>query len=109
MRTPEKAKKVTRLRSDNRGCFLVERGERWAELAAVELTVRASFVEDDSEKARVLELMAEKYGAFRTSSRQMPEATRVHYGAGSAVIRLEPEGKLLTWDNSKLRLNAADT
>jgi hypothetical protein len=108
MRTPDKAKKVGRLRRDSRGCFLVERGVRWAELAAVELAVRASFVTEAPEKSMVLGLMAEKYGASRTSSRQLPDATKAHYGSGHAVIRLEPEGQLLTWDNSKLQLKPAD-
>ncbi len=104
MRTPDKAKKVARVCNDERGCFLVERGEKWAELAAVELPVRASTVEDRDLEDRVIDEMDRKYRDFRTPARRMPDATKAHYNSGSTVIRLEPSGKLLTWDNSRLRL-----
>ena len=35
MRTPRRTKKVARVRRDPRASFLVESGERWAELVAV--------------------------------------------------------------------------
>jgi general stress protein 26 len=104
--TPDRSKKVIRIGNDERGCFLVERGERWAELAAVEIPVKATVVTDANEKGKVAELMNEKYQGFRTPRRKMPEATKAHYGSGTAVIRLEPAGRLLTWDNSKLRLQS---
>ncbi len=104
LRTPERSKKVSRIRNDSRGTFLVERGERWAELAAVHVPVRATLVDDPSEQEKVQALMAEKYAAFRTVRREMPDATKAHYGSQRAVIRLTPEGRFLTWDNAKLRL-----
>lgn len=101
--TPAKSKKVARIRNDDRGCLLVERGEAWLDLAAVELPVRATIVDDDVEAEHVAALLAEKYAAYRPASTRLPDATRSHY-SGQAVIRLEPAGPLLTWDNRRLKL-----
>jgi hypothetical protein len=46
----------------------------------------------------------EKYASFRTDDTRLPDATREHYAVESAVLRLTPVGRLVTWDNSKLRL-----
>lgn len=106
LRTPEGAKKLARIGRDDRGCFLVERGERWAELAAVEMAVRGSLVTDPAVERSVTELFDLKYQAFRTSRQQMPDATKAHY-SGTRLVRLAPAGKLITWDNSRLRLRSA--
>jgi hypothetical protein len=103
VQTPERAKKLVRIGHDDRGCFLVERGERWAELAAVELPVRASVVHDPALAAVVSERLDAKYRPFRTASSRLPAATRSHY-SGSVLVRLEPAGKLVSWDNARLRL-----
>src|SRR5579862_3085339 len=50
---PSRTKKVARVRRDPRASFLVESGERWAELRAVHLSGEVAFVEDDAEKARI--------------------------------------------------------
>jgi hypothetical protein len=105
VRTPEKAKKLTRISHDDRGCFLVESGKRWAELAAVEMPVRASVIADESVESAAAGLFDQKYRSFRTSRRQLPDATKSHY-SGTRLIRLEPSGKLVTWDNSRLRLGS---
>lgn len=42
LHTPGKTKKVTRVRNDERACFLVESGEKWTDLAAVMLPVQAA-------------------------------------------------------------------
>lgn len=105
--TPERSKKVTRVRHDDRGCLLVERGEAWVELAAVEVPVRATVLEPGDETARVGELFDAKYAAFRPEQARMPDATKKHY-AGQVLIRLDPAGKFLTWDNSRLRLGGSD-
>jgi Pyridoxamine 5'-phosphate oxidase len=99
--TPASSKKVTRVRNNPRTSFLVESGERWAELAAVHLTCTATVVEGD-EVAWVEAEKARKYGAFRTARRAMPERTRDHYGGARAAIRLDPDARVLTWDNSRL-------
>src|SRR5262249_23651876 len=51
--TPARAKKLSRIRHDPRGSFLVESGERWAELEAVHLTGRIERVTDEDEIARI--------------------------------------------------------
>lgn len=101
--TPERSKKVARVRNDDRGCLLVERGEAWVELAAVEVSVRATVLDPGDESDAAMTLFDTKYAAFRPEQSRMPDATKQHY-AGQAVIRLDPAGKFLTWDNSRLRL-----
>jgi len=102
-----RGKKVVRARNDTRASFLVEAGERWAELRAVHADCVAEIIEPDEELAtRLDEAMNEKYAAYRTARSKMPTATREHYAnAAGATIRLTPQGKLLTWDNRKLGLD----
>lgn len=102
--TPARSKKVTRIRHDDRGCLLVEWGEKWTELAAVELPVRAVMVDDADEAAAAAARLAEKYAPYRPAPTRLPDATASHYASGQAVIRLEPAGPLITWDNSRIRL-----
>jgi PPOX class probable F420-dependent enzyme len=102
--TPAKSKKVLRIRHDDRACLLVERGEAWVELAAVEIAVRATILEPGSEADAAGELFAGKYAAFRPASARMPDATKQHY-SGQAVLRLDPAGSALTWDNARIRLS----
>lgn len=99
-----KTKKFTRVRNDDRVSFLVETGLAWKELKAVQLTGRAHLVTDEAEVARVDKELDRKYAAYRTERKAMPAATRQHY-SGRAVLVIEPEGRILTWDNAKLRLN----
>jgi hypothetical protein len=49
-------------------------------------------------------LLDEKYGAYRTPRPDMPDATRARYEVESAVIRLDHEERILSWDNAKLEL-----
>jgi nitroimidazol reductase NimA-like FMN-containing flavoprotein (pyridoxamine 5'-phosphate oxidase superfamily) len=103
MTTPSGTKKVSRVRSDARASFLVESGERWAELKAVHLTGRATVVtSDDRLLARVDAAHADKYAAFRTTSTKMPAASRQHYAQERAVVRFEPDERILSWDNARL-------
>lgn len=101
--TPSSSKKVSRLRNDQRACLLVERGEAWEELAAVELPVRATVLPPGPEADRALEAFDRKYAGFRPARSRMPDAARTRYSS-QAVIRLDPAGPALTWDNSKIRL-----
>ena len=48
--------------------------------------------------------LTEKYASYRTEDTKLPDATRAHYAVEAAVLRLTPVGRLVTWDNSKLRL-----
>ena len=104
-RTPSTSKKVARIARDGRAGFLVESGERWAELTAVSFRAAAERVTDEPLCARVMAARAEKYRGRGTGGggRALPEATVRHYATESAVIRLAPVGAPITWDNSKIR------
>jgi PPOX class probable F420-dependent enzyme len=102
--TPSRTKKVARIRRDPRASFLVESGERWADLRAVHLTGRVEEVHDERMLARIDEAMDRKYSSFRTPAADMPEATRDHY-AGRTFFRLVPDPRVLTWDNSRITLS----
>ncbi|MGH9136942.1 MAG: pyridoxamine 5'-phosphate oxidase family protein [Acidimicrobiales bacterium] len=102
--TPAHTRKVARIRADERACFLVERGEAWTELAAVELAVRASIVATEAEEvATALSGFAAKYAAYRPAPVRLPKATTKHYST-QAVIRLDPIEPALSWDNARIRL-----
>jgi PPOX class probable F420-dependent enzyme len=100
---PAGTKKLARLRHDPRAAFLVESGQRWAELKAVHLTGRVEWLHDDDEVAVVERALEAKYAAFRTATTRMPQATRDRY-ATRAYLRFVPDDRVLTWDNRKLRL-----
>ena len=105
--TPTHTKKVARVRRDPRVSFLVESGQRWAALVGVHLTGKARVVDDDPDLlARVNAAMDDKYHAFRTSRREMPDGTRRHYEVETAVIEVTPDERILTWDNSRLQLGS---
>ena len=94
--------KVKRIERDPRSAFLVESGDQWSELAAVLVQTTARIVADDDEAVAATEMIAAKY-AGRGHGETVPEATQAHYAAPWAVIRLEPLGALISWDNSRLR------
>ncbi|HWN35110.1 MAG TPA: pyridoxamine 5'-phosphate oxidase family protein [Pseudonocardia sp.] len=103
-RTPATSKKVARIARDGRAGFLVESGERWAELTAVSFRVAAAQVTDEPLCARVLAARAEKYRGRGTGGRDtLPKATVRHYAAESAIVRLTPVGPPISWDNHKIR------
>ena len=100
---PSRTKKIARLRHDPRASFLVESGERWAELEAVHLTGHVEFVDDLALIERIDDGLEKKYAAFRTSREEMPERTQAHY-AGRTFLRLVPDERILSWDNRRLPL-----
>ena len=102
---PSKTKKISRIRHDPRASFLVEAGERWAELRAVHLTGAITEVLDDAAKAEIDAALDAKYGAFKTARSEMSDATRDVY-ANQVFFRLVPASRILTWDNRRLELNA---
>lgn len=105
MRTLAASKKALRIKHDERACFMVESGEAWKDLAAVVVPVRASLIDPAGEEAkRALAALGAKYQGFGLPQKQVPEATKKHYGASNVVIRLEPAGKMITWNNAKIRL-----
>lgn len=102
LQTPAKAKKVARVRADDRASFLVESGLAWRELKAVLLVGRAELVDDEDLAGDVLRRVSEKYEDFRMKSEAMPEASQRHYAGTNAVITIRPEDRVLSWDNAKL-------
>jgi nitroimidazol reductase NimA-like FMN-containing flavoprotein (pyridoxamine 5'-phosphate oxidase superfamily) len=98
-----RGRKLQRLRRDPRSSFLVETGERWADLKAVHLTGVCEIVDlDDELSARFRREMDRKYGAFRSSG-AMPKATAEFYAkAVHGVVRFTPDQRVLNWDNTKL-------
>ena len=99
---PARTRKFGRIARDSRVAFLVETGLAWKELSAVHVTGRARIVSDPAELERVRAATDAKYGAFRTDRAKMPSATAQHYQRDTATVCIEPEGKLLTWDNARL-------
>jgi nitroimidazol reductase NimA-like FMN-containing flavoprotein (pyridoxamine 5'-phosphate oxidase superfamily) len=100
--TPGASKKVARVGHDERASFLVESGERWVDLKAVHLTGRAILVDDPEVAERVRAASDTKYGAFRMVSESIPTATRKHYAQTPALICLEPDERIVSWENAKL-------
>lgn len=108
--TPVGAKKVVRVRHDERASFLVESGDCWVDLSAVHVQVTGHVLDpqvDRDEVGTAAGLLDCKYASFRPASTSMPKATSEHYHR-QAIIRLNPVGKLLTWDNSRIRLRAPE-
>jgi PPOX class probable F420-dependent enzyme len=103
LRTPARSKKVARIRRDPRVAFLVEDGERWAELRAVHLMGQAELIDDAALLARVNAELDRKYARFRTARSAMPHATRRHYETPFVLIRIDPDDRYISWDNRKLR------
>ncbi len=86
--------------------FLVESGERWAELRAVHLTGTAAIVTDPDVLAWVDAAMDAKYRAFRTSRSTMPDDTREHYSVAQSTMEIVPDERVLSWDNARLGITA---
>jgi PPOX class probable F420-dependent enzyme len=103
-RTLAATKKAARLRHDPRISFLVEGGERWAELWAVHLAGTAAVVDDADTIARFEATMHAKYSAFRTDRSNMADDTRAHYERPPVIIRIDAEERYLSWENAKLGL-----
>ena len=100
---PATAKRVARVRRDPRVSFLVESGQRWAELRAVHLTGQARVVTEPDILARVAAALDAKYAPFRMQRAAMPAATRAHYEVALATIEITPDAHILNWDNARLR------
>lgn len=101
VRTPRRSKKVARVRNDSRGSFLVDAGEAWAELRAVVLPVRVTVVDDEAAAARARALLDAKYARFVVPPEELPPPVAAAY-ADMAVLRLDPNGAPLTWNNAAL-------
>ncbi|MCK9900932.1 pyridoxamine 5'-phosphate oxidase [Parafrankia colletiae] len=101
--TPPRAAKLARVRRDPRAAFLVEAGRAWVDLRAVHVSGRLQVVDDDAARQQVRDLLDTKYAGFRLPPERLPAAVRAAY-AERTVLRLDPQGRLLRWDNSRIRL-----
>ena len=108
IQTHVNTKKVARIRHDPRASFLVEAGERWAELKAVHLTGRMSVETDEGVVAKVQSEADRKYAGLRTTPEKLPDATRRHYAPELITLRLDHEERIISWDNKKIRLREPD-
>lgn len=99
---PAPTKKFSRIRRDPRVGFLVESGTGWAELVGVHFNGRARPVAPGEQLDEVTAALDAKYESFRTARSDMPEATRARYGTATTTVELVPEGRILSWDNSRL-------
>ena len=109
VRTPAKTRKVEHVRNDPRATFLVERGEKWIELCAVMVYADVELLDAGEEYAAASAAITAKYAGFGMEPKAMgdkkvPDATKAHYAGRSAMLRLTPTERLVTWDNSRLRL-----
>lgn len=99
-----RGKKLSRVRSDPRASFLVESGEKWADLKAVCLTGKAEIFEPPSElQRRIRTELDRKYAAYRSVRTAMPNETQKAYTTAAwAIVRFTPDERILNWDNAKL-------
>lgn len=102
VRTLSGSPKAEHVRRDPRVCFVVESGKAWSELKAVVLHGTAEVLNDPEMAARIDAMFDEKYEGYRTPV-TVPDATRRHYDAPRAHIRITERGRPLTWDNARLR------
>ena len=103
--TPPSSAKMKRIRHDDRCCVLVETGESWVDLAAVEFPARAVIMDAGPETERVAKLLDEKYADFQPPWDRVPDVVLRSY-AKRTYLRLEPAGPMISWDNSKIRLKS---
>jgi PPOX class probable F420-dependent enzyme len=99
---PANTKKFARIARDPRVSFLVESGERWADLLGVHLTGTARIVEDEQLLERIAAALPEKYDRFRTPRNQMPGETRARYETPVTTIQITPDDRVLSWENARL-------
>jgi nitroimidazol reductase NimA-like FMN-containing flavoprotein (pyridoxamine 5'-phosphate oxidase superfamily) len=105
VRTPAASKKINRIRNNSNTGFLVESGERWRDLTAVSFAAEATFVDDDALCNDILDARAQKYkGLGSGGSRTLPPVAVKHYSSRPSIVRLTPVGRLISWDNRKMRL-----
>jgi general stress protein 26 len=103
-----RTKKVARVRRDPRVSFLVESGERWRDLRGVHLTGRARIVTEPELLERVGQVLGEKYAGFAGDRAAMPAETRGHYEVEHLVIEIEPDERILSFDNARIPLAPAE-
>jgi nitroimidazol reductase NimA-like FMN-containing flavoprotein (pyridoxamine 5'-phosphate oxidase superfamily) len=105
VRTGSDSKKAKRARADTRASFLVECGERWAELQAVHMVGGVTEVDVESDRGvEAEEKFTAKYAPVRTDNSQMNSTTRSRYAAPRVFLEFDPDDRILSWDNRRLGL-----
>lgn len=100
-----RGRKLQRIRHDPRGSFLVETGQRWADLKAVHLTGTCEIVDLDGDLSKRFGAEIDrKYSAFRSRSSMPKETAEFYAKALNGVVRFTPDERILNWDNTKLTL-----
>lgn len=103
-RSASRSAKVKHIKADHRVCCMVEEGERWIDLKAATLSCDAQIVEDEVLCSRISELIGNKYRTFGAHVQAAPKATRNHYAASMAVVKLTPRSReVRSWYNRKIR------
>ncbi|MDH4145898.1 MAG: pyridoxamine 5'-phosphate oxidase family protein [Acidimicrobiia bacterium] len=98
-----RGKKIDRIRHDPRASFLVESGERWADLKAVHYTGRAELVDLDAATSKRFNAEIErKYSTFRSRDAMAPETAAYYEKALRGMVRFTPDERVLHWDNTKI-------
>lgn len=101
MRTPLVSQKVTRVRNDPRGSFVVSSGHAFPELAGVVAEVEISIVEDDELAARAIAGLEAKHPDFGASIDKLPAEMQEVFGDAS-ILQLDVTGPFITWNNAAL-------
>lgn len=102
IQTPSRARKISHIQRDPRVSFTIEEGRSWQELRAVVMTGLAKVVDDETERTEAMNRISEKYVGLGVPS-DVPDATRRYYETPKVVIRIDPSGPVISWDNRKLR------
>jgi|SRR5271163_2760748 len=103
--TPPSSAKIKRIHHDDRCSVLVEAGDAWVDLAAIEFPARAVQLEPGPDTERIAKLLDEKYADFQPPWDRVPEVVLRSY-ADRTYLRMEPAGPVLSWANSKIRLKS---
>lgn len=98
---PAATHKFSRVRKDDKVAFLVESGERWTDLRAVQISGRA-VVDPAPDWEHVDALFDAKYAGFRTPRAEMPESARARYDSRRGLLRITPVRAPISWDNRRL-------
>jgi hypothetical protein len=101
IRTPAGTSKLKRIRHDPRGYFVADSGQSWGELVAVTMAVTATIVEAPVLIEQVQAATDAKYAGLQAPLERLPPAVRERYGAFQ-TIRLVPDGRVGSWNNSAL-------
>lgn len=99
VQTPPTTKKLARIRNDDRAYFLAESGKAWAELKTVSFEARASLVEDPDEAIAAIKA---KYEGYHAPIDRLPEQVQQYYAPAMKVVRLDPVGRLNSFNNAEL-------